>query len=86
MGEVLTWRTVVRPIALVPDQGRPNLGLVRDLLREATGKTADGAPLMTKVDLARVLSKRRADARMANPQYLESFFHNVLGSAKYAYA
>ncbi|KAI7690908.1 hypothetical protein KC353_g19247, partial [Hortaea werneckii] len=68
-------------VALVPDQSKPDLGLVRDLLEEAKGKTTDGCPQLTTADLARALSKRRADARKTNPQYSESFFHNTFGSA-----
>jgi len=68
--------------ALVPDQGKPDLGLVRDLLKEATGQMPDGSPRLTKADLSRALSKRRMDARRTNPQYSESFFHNMFGSAK----
>lgn len=69
-------------VALEPDQGKPDLGLVKDLLDEATGKSADGSPILTTSDLARALSKRRADARRTNPKYTESFFHNMFGSAK----
>lgn len=72
-------------VALVQDQGKPDLGLVRDLLEEATGKMADGTLRLTKSDLSRALSKRRADARRTNPHYSESFFHNMFGSAKYDY-
>lgn len=72
-------------VALVPDQGKPDLGLVRDLLEEATGKAEDGSPVLTKADLARALSKRRADARKTNPNYSESLFHNMFGSAKYVH-
>ncbi|KAK5746364.1 hypothetical protein LTR17_000744 [Elasticomyces elasticus] len=68
-------------VALVPDQGKPDLGLVHDLLEEATGKMPDGTPLLTKSDLSRALAKRRADARKTNPQYTESRFHNLFGSA-----
>ncbi|KAK5715377.1 hypothetical protein LTR15_010020 [Elasticomyces elasticus] len=68
-------------VALVPDQGKPDLGLVHDLLDEATGKMPDGTPLLTKSDLSRALAKRRADARKTNPQYTESRFHNLFGSA-----
>ncbi|TKA63564.1 hypothetical protein B0A55_12281 [Friedmanniomyces simplex] len=67
--------------ALVPDQGKPDLGLVHDLLEEATGKLSNGTPLLTKSDLSRALSKRRVDARKTNPRYTESFFHNMFGSA-----
>jgi hypothetical protein len=55
---------------------------VRDLLEEAKGKMPDGSPLLTKADLSRALSRRRADARKTNEQYSESFFHNMFGSAK----
>ncbi|KAK3618861.1 hypothetical protein LTR56_024375 [Elasticomyces elasticus] len=68
-------------VALVADQGKPDLGLVHDLLEEATGKMPDGTPLLTKSDLSRALAKRRADARKTNPQYTESRFHNLFGSA-----
>ncbi|KAK5688813.1 hypothetical protein LTS10_000791 [Elasticomyces elasticus] len=68
-------------VALVPDQGKPDLRLVHDLLEEATGKMPDGTPLLTKSDLSRALAKRRADARKTNPQYTESRFHNLFGSA-----
>ena len=70
-------------VALVPDQGKPDLDLVHDLLEEATGKMPNRAAQLTKSDLSRALSKRRADARRTNPQYSESFFHNMFGSAKY---
>jgi hypothetical protein len=72
--------------AIQPDQGKPDLELVDQLLSEATAKTPDGAPLMTKADLSRALSRRRADARSSNVQYTESFFHNMFGSAKYVAA
>lgn len=69
-------------VALVPDQGKPDLELVHALLQEATGKRPDGSPELTIPDLSRALSKRRADARKTNKEYTESFFHNMFGSAK----
>ena len=69
--------------ALVPDQSKPDLQLVQDLLKEATGKMPDGSPQLTIPDLSRALSKRRAVARKTNKDYSESFFHNVFGSSKY---
>lgn len=69
-------------VALEPDQGKPDLNLVHELLKEATGKMPDGTPRLTKADLSRALSKRRADARKTNAKYSESFFHNMFGSAK----
>ena len=73
-------------VALVPDQGKPDLNLVHDLLNDATGKMPDGSPQLTAPDLSKALSKRRADARKTNSAYSETFFHNVFGSAKYVYS
>ncbi|KJX94856.1 heme-thiolate peroxidase aromatic peroxygenase like protein [Zymoseptoria brevis] len=70
--------------ALQPDQSKPDLQLVDELLKEATQKTTTGAPQMTKTDLSRALSKRRAEARSTNKDYTESKFHNLFGSANSA--
>jgi hypothetical protein len=72
-------------VALVADQGKPDLELVDELLKEAKGKMPDGSPKLTVPDLSRALSRRRADARKTNPEYTESFFHNMFGSAKFVY-
>jgi hypothetical protein len=66
--------------AIEPDQGKPDLKLVHDLLAEATGE--NGAKL-TIPDLSRALSKRRVDSKATNPNFTESFFHNIFGSSKY---
>ncbi len=63
--------------AIVPDQGKPDLKLVEDLLNEA-----HGAAVLTIPDLSRALAKRRRDAKAMNAAYTESFFHNMFGSAK----
>jgi hypothetical protein len=68
--------------ALQPDQGKPDLDLVDNLLKEATGMMPDGSPRMTIPDLSRALAKRRVDARKTNKEYTESFFHNMFGSSK----
>jgi hypothetical protein len=68
--------------ALVPDQGKPDLKLVQDLLEGATGGGPEGPPLLTIPDLSRALSKRRFHARQTNKDYSESFFHNMFGSSK----
>jgi hypothetical protein len=65
--------------ALVPDQGKPDLQLVDELLNGATG---EGGKKLTKKDLSLALARRRADARKTNEQYSESLFHNGFGSAK----
>lgn len=68
--------------ALQPDQGKPDLELVRELLDGATGKTKDGKyQQLTTEDLAKALSKRRADAKRTNKEYSETRFHNFFGSA-----
>jgi hypothetical protein len=68
-----------RDAAQVPDQGKPDLKLVEELLGCATG---DGGKLLTKEDLSKALAKRRVEARAENPEYSESLFHNMFGSAK----
>jgi hypothetical protein len=68
--------------SLVPDQGKPDLQLVQDLLKEATGTMPDGSPRLTIPDLSRALSKRRVDAKKTNTAYTESLFHNFFGSSK----
>ena len=68
--------------ALVPDQGKPDMKLVQDLLKEASGTMPDGSPRLTIPDLSRALSKRRFDARASNKGYTESLFHNMFGSSK----
>ncbi|KAF2029930.1 Cloroperoxidase [Setomelanomma holmii] len=67
--------------ALVPDQGKPDLELVDELLRGATGKTPDGRALLTKKDLSLALAKRRKEAKISNQAYSESLFHNGFGAA-----
>lgn len=71
-----------RDAAHVPDQGKPDLLLVEELLSVATGKGKFGEPLLTKEDLSKQLAKRRSEARAENPSYSESVFHNMFGSAK----
>lgn len=68
-------------VALQPDQGKPDLELVAQLLECATGKAEDGSVQLTPEDLAKALSKRRAEARRSNKEYSETKFHNFFGSA-----
>ncbi|KAH7075033.1 Chloroperoxidase [Paraphoma chrysanthemicola] len=70
-----------RDAALVPDQGKPDLELVAELLAGATGRDGDGRALLTKADLSRALKKRRTEARASNQAYSESLFHNGFGAA-----
>ncbi len=68
--------------ALVKDQGKPDLGLVKELLQEATGTMPDGGKKLTIPDLSRALSKRRFHSKKTNEEYSESLFHNIFGSSK----
>lgn len=68
--------------ALVPDQSKPDLDLVRRFFEDATGTMPDGSQRLTNSDLSRALSRTRFESRAANPQYSESFFHNFFGSSK----
>lgn len=70
-----------RDVALQPDQGVPDQGLVRELLDCATGTLPEGGKQLTVVDLAGQLSKRRAEAKKSNESYSETRFHNFFGSA-----
>lgn len=68
-----------RDVAEMRDQGVPDLGLVEELLKGASG---DGGRKLTKGDLSRALAKRRGECRANNESYSESLFHNGFGSAK----
>ena len=68
-----------RDIVDQPDQGKPDLDLVDELLNCATG---DGGKILTKSDLSALLSKRRRECKASNGQYSQSFFHKMFGSAK----
>jgi len=63
----------------VPDQGKPHVAFVRELLSLASGKDKK---LLTAKDLSEYLAKRRVDSRASNPGYSLSRFHKVFGSAK----
>jgi hypothetical protein len=57
--------------------------LVEELLGSASGKDADGKPLLTASDLARALSQRLADAKATNPEFTTSLLHRLFGSGKW---
>ena len=59
---------------LMPDQRKPDLALVNELLATATGKECDGDVLLAKEDLSKQLAKRREEARARNLEYSESLF------------
>jgi hypothetical protein len=68
--------------ALVPDQGKPHLQFVKELLASATGKDKEGNLILTSKDLAAYSSKRRVDARASNPEFTLDLFHKIFGSSK----
>ena len=70
--------------AIAPDQSKPHLPFVRELIASASGKDQDGNPLLTKKDLSDYSAKRRVDAQASNPNYTNSLFHKMFGSSKYA--
>lgn len=83
---ILCSRTIIgEDSALVPDQSRPNLPLVRELLASASGIDQDGNPLLTRKDLSDALAKRRVQCRASNPHFSNSFFHKMFGSSKYLF-
>jgi len=51
------------------------------LLAYASGKDAEGKPILTTKDLSKALSQRRADAKATNPQFTTSFVHRAFGSS-----
>ncbi|CAA7266277.1 unnamed protein product [Cyclocybe aegerita] len=67
--------------ALVPDQSKPHVPFIEELLSLASGKDNDGKALLTPKDLSDFSSKRRVEARASNPNFSLSFFHKVFGSS-----
>nr|CAC03461.1 putative chloroperoxidase [Agaricus bisporus] len=67
--------------ALCPDQSKPHVEYITQLLAHATGKDKDGNPLLTMKDLAKYSSKRRADARSYNKKFTLGFIHRMFGSS-----
>ena len=72
-----------------PDQSRPSIPLVEQLLASASGpllsnRTGDSSvtPTLTVSDLARLTSKRRAEAKKQNGQFSLSTSHKMFGSSK----
>ncbi|KAG2017415.1 hypothetical protein CC2G_006925 [Coprinopsis cinerea AmutBmut pab1-1] len=67
--------------ALVPDQSKPHIPFIRELLDSATGTDAEGRKVLTIEDLSKYSAKRRVDARETNPEYTLSKVHRTFGSA-----
>jgi len=68
-------------VALQKDQGTPHIPFIQELLSSASGKSKDGSALLTVDDLARFSAKRRADAKVSDPEFSLSLFHKVFGSS-----
>ncbi|KAJ7119721.1 Chloroperoxidase [Mycena epipterygia] len=64
-----------------PDQGKPYLPFITELLAEATGKDKDGKLILTAADLSRYSGKRRAEGRASNPEFTLDTVHKVFGSS-----
>ncbi|KAH9947757.1 chloroperoxidase-like protein [Amylocystis lapponica] len=60
-----------------PGQDMPDVALVEELLAGGTGLGGD----LTAADLARLLGKRRTEARQMNGQFSLSTFHKLFGSS-----
>ncbi|KAI0073601.1 Cloroperoxidase [Panus rudis PR-1116 ss-1] len=60
-----------------PDQGKPSVPLIEELLASGTGPSGD----LTPADLARLLGKRRIEAKAKNPKFSLSFNHKLFGSS-----
>ncbi|KAF7291271.1 hypothetical protein MIND_01270900 [Mycena indigotica] len=65
-----------------PSQSTPHLPLVDALLASASGTAPDGSRALTAADLSAFSSKRRADSKRENPQFVLDKTHAVFGSAK----
>lgn len=72
-----------RDTAIQPDQAQEYPPYVEELISFATGKDADGKPLLTTGDLSRILGKRRAVSKATNNDYSLRFIHRLFSSSKY---
>jgi hypothetical protein len=69
--------------ALEPDQSKPHVGYITELLSSASGKDKlTGERILTAEDLSKFSSKRRADARKYNKDFSLDFLHKIFGSTK----
>ncbi|KAF9453351.1 putative chloroperoxidase [Macrolepiota fuliginosa MF-IS2] len=66
--------------ALSPDQSKPHVKYITELLASASGKDENGNAVLTAQDLSKFSAKRRADARELNKDFTLDFFHKVFGS------
>ncbi|KAJ7291804.1 Chloroperoxidase [Mycena rebaudengoi] len=65
-----------------PDQGKPYLPFISELLASATGEDQDGdAKILTAADISRYSGKRRSESRANNPDFSLTQFQKMFGSA-----
>ncbi|KAJ4496098.1 Chloroperoxidase [Lentinula edodes] len=72
-----------------PDQGKPHVPFIEELLQSASGKDSKNKNstedvLLTSEDLARYSAKRRTEAKVHNPDFSLSAFHKAFGSSNSA--
>ncbi|KAJ7109647.1 putative chloroperoxidase [Mycena crocata] len=68
--------------AFDPDQDKPCIPFITELLECATGKAEDGTPMLTASDLSRYSGKRRSEARANNPDFTPlDLSHRLAASA-----
>lgn len=68
--------------ALEPDQNKPHVGYIKELLASASGKDKEGNVVLTIEDISKFSSKRRADARGYNKDFSLDTIHKIFGSTK----
>ena len=66
-------------VAIQPDQSKPAIDLIDELLASATGKNNT----LTPQDLSAFSTKRRREARASNSEFSLSTNHKLFGSSKY---
>jgi len=74
-----------------PDQGKPYVPFINELLARASGKLkgssaeeGENSALLTLDDLSRYSAKRRTEAKARNPQFSLSPIHKAFGSSNSA--
>ncbi|KAJ6560582.1 hypothetical protein DFH09DRAFT_1364750 [Mycena vulgaris] len=64
-----------------PDQGKPYIPFINELLGSATGHDDAGNTLLTASDLSRYSAKRRRDAKATSPEFTLDTSHKLFGSS-----
>jgi len=67
--------------AINPDQSKPHVPFIRELLDSASGTDADGNRVLTIADLSAFSTKRRVEARETNPAFTLEKVHKTFGSS-----